>query len=318
MLYMYNLRVKLQERRNRLHKVGYQQYATELTLFVEFLEQNSHLNALVTTLGQSASVDFDQWKQEHGARFTNFPASEIDRANLCFCILRECAEDLEGRAAINWANSFSAERHFDDMLNDFNDTVLDVFWHYLDDRIDEAGDVLHLLERFKLKAEWFQRDELWQVYCGDTSSGEQNLDRVLRQALFDGGVDFPFSEPASPSGKADIVALGGTQDPLVLEVKIFDPNLSKGKSHLRQGFHQVLRYASDYQQAVGYLVIFNCSENQLVLPSESSDDGEFPPRIVHDGKTLFFITVDISGDRDSASSEDPRGRVEVARSDLVG
>ena len=31
---------------------------------------------------------------------------------------------------------------------------------------------------------------------------------------------------------------------------------------------QVLRYANDYQQSSGYLVVFNCSNNQLVFPSQ--------------------------------------------------
>ena len=218
MLHMYNLRVKLQERRNRLHKTAYQQYETELRLFLEFLEHNPHLNALVVTLEHSETVEFEKWKEEAGRRSMSFPASETGRAKLCYFILKECPADPESNTALNWANRFSTERQFDDMLGDFNETVLDALWHFLDDRIDEAGDVLYLLERFKLKSEWFHQVVLWEMYCDDTSSGEKNLDRVLREALFDGGIDFPFSEPTSPSGKADIVALGSTQDPLVLDV----------------------------------------------------------------------------------------------------
>lgn len=318
MLQLHNLRVQLQQRRNRVHKASVQQYETELRLFFEFLALSSHLSALIKTLECNKSVDFAQWKQEIERRFVSFPSSEITRAKLCYCILKECADDPEERQAVDWAQRFSNETNIAEMLNDLNETVLDALWHYLDDRIDEAGDVLYLLERFKLKSEWFRQDDLWHLYNDDTASGEANLDRVLREALFDGGIDFPFSQPDSPSGKADIVVLGGTQDPLVLEVKVFDPDLSKGKGHLRQGFHQVLRYANDYQQAVGYLVIFNCSNNHLVLPSEDSEEGEFPPRVVHDGKTFFIVAVDISSDRDSASREDARKRVEITRAELVG
>ena len=81
------------------------------------------------------------------------------------------------------------------------------------------------------------------MYLDDTGLGEAHLDRVLREALFDGGLDFPFSQPDSPSGRADVVSLDDSEDPLVLEVKVFDPDRGKGRSHLRQGFHQVLRYA---------------------------------------------------------------------------
>ena len=204
------------------------------------------------------------------------------------------------------------------MLDDFNETVLDVLYNYLDDRIDDTGDVLYLLERFKLKAEWFRQDKLCRMYIDDTKHGERSLDRVLREALFDGGVDYPFSQPESPSGKADVVSLGGSNDPLVLEIKVFDPERGKGKSHLRQGFHQVLRYANDYQQSSGYLVMFNCSNNQLVFPSQNTDGGEFPPRIVHDGKTIFLISVELGANRDPASREDTGGRTEITVGDLIG
>ena len=204
------------------------------------------------------------------------------------------------------------------MLGDLNDTVLNPLVNYLDDRIDDTGNLLYLLQRFKLKAEWFRQHELQQMYLDDTASGEAHLDRVLREALFDGGVDFPFSQPDSPSGRADVVSLDDPEDPLVLEAKVFDPDRGKGKSHLRQGFHQVLRYANDYQQSVGYLVAFNCSGNQLVWPSEDSAEGEFPPRIVHDGKTFFLIAIDIGIDRESASKERPSGRAVISRSELTG
>ena len=318
MLQLHNLRVQLQQRRNRVHKASVQQYETELRLFLAFLTQKSHLQTIVKMLECNETIDYGHWKDEVATQYARFPSSEAARAKLCYFILKECADDPEEQRAANWAFRFSTGSSLADALNDFNDTVLDAFWHYLDDRLDEGGDVLYLLERFKLKSEWFRQDELWHLYSNDTSSGEQNLDRVLREALFDGGIDFPFSQPDSPSGKADVVALGGTQDPLVLEAKVFDPDLSKDKGHLRQGFHQVLRYANDYQQAVGHLVVFNCSNNQLVLPSEDSDEGEFPPRIVHDGKTLFLVTIDISSDRDPASREDARKRVEITRAELVG
>ena len=196
--------------------------------------------------------------------------------------------------------------------------MLNPLANYLDDRIDDTGNLLYLLQRFKLKAEWFRKQELKQMYLDDTASGEAHLDRVLREALFDGGVDFPFSQPDSPSGRADVVSLDDSEDPLVLEAKVFDPDRGKGKSHLRQGFHQVLRYANDYQQSVGYLVAFNCSGNQLVWPSEDSAEGEFPPRILHDGKTFFLIAIDIGIDRESASKERPSGRAVISRSELTG
>ena len=100
---------------------------------------------------------------------------------------------------------------------------------FLHDRIDDGGNVLFLIERFKLKTEWFRRKELYLLYQEDTSVGEASLDQELRASLFDGGIDYPFSQPSSPSGKADIIALLDSDDPLVLEVKVFDPWPQQGQ-----------------------------------------------------------------------------------------
>lgn len=290
-----------------------QQHETELQLFLQFLDDNPYLCALLHTLNATEETDFEQWKGTL-SRWVTFPPSETARAKLCLSILKDCAS---GQSR-SWLNRFSiGKTRIGEMLDDLNDAVLNPLVNYLDDRIDDTGNVLYLLQRFKQKAEWFKQQELHQQYSDDTASGEKTLDCILREALFDGGVDFPFSQPDSPSGRADIVSLDDTNDPLVLETKVFDPSRSKGKSHLRQGFHQVLRYANDYQQNVGYLVAFNCSGNQLVWPSENSADGEFPPRIVHDGKTFFLIAIDIGTDRESASKETPVGRTVISRADLT-
>ena len=194
---------------------------------------------------------------------------------------------------------------------------MDPLINFLHDQIDDGGNVLYLIERFKLKAEWFRRKDLYALYKGDTSAGEASLDQELRANLFEGGIDYPFSQPSSPSGKADIVALLGSDDPLVLEVKVFDPVLSRGKSHLRQGFHQVLRYAGDYNQSLGYLVIFNCSDRQLAISSEEPSGAEFPPRITYGGKTFFVIPIDIHPDTASASKEKPSSRLVIGYRDLI-
>ena len=319
MRHLLDLRVRLQQRRNRVHMTDAQHYETELQLFLQFLDSNTYLRALLCTLDTSEEADFEEWKDTAGGHCqVTFPPSESARAKLCLGILKECAYDPQESAAINWATCFSHENNVNELINDLNDAVLDPFVNYLDDRIDGTGSVLYLLLRFKLKAEWFRKQELHQLYHDNTGSGEANLDLVLREVLFDGGVDFPFSQPVSPSGRADVVSLDNSDDPLVLEVKVFDPDRSKDKSGLRQGFHQVLRYANDYQQTVGYLVVFNCSDNQLVWPSEDSSHSEFPPRVVHDGKTFFLIAIDIGADRESASKERPSGRAMISRSELIG
>ena len=318
MFYLRNLRVRLQERRNRLHKTDYRTYDTELRYFLRFLDENTYTRSLLVTLDANTQVNFEQWATElSNVREVQFPETEEGRAKVCCGILKLCVDDKYSDNTLGWGQYFSDASNYDEILRDLTETVVDPFVNFLHDQIDDAGNVLFLIERFKLKVEWFRRKELYVLYKGDTSTGEASLDQELRASLFEGGIDYPFSQPSSPSGKVDIVAQLGSDDPLVLEVKVFDPNHSKGNSHLRQGFHQVLRYANDYNQSVGYLVIFNCSDRQLVISSVEASEVEFPPRIGYGGKTFFVIPIDIHPGTASASKEKPASRQVIDYMELV-
>lgn len=319
MIYLRNLRVRLQERRNRLYKSGFRTYLAELRYLLQFLDDNPYTRSLLNALVESASVDFEHWvSQQRSRRQMQFPISEEGRAKVCYGIIQECVNSEEGRGWLKWATAFSSEKQADAMLNDLTEAVVDPLINFLHDQIDDGGNVLYLIERFKIKAEWFRRENLYSLYQEQPSVGERNLEQELRSSLFDGGVDYPFSEPSSPSGKADIVALLGSDDPLVLEVKVFDPDRSKSKGNLRQGFHQVASYANDYNESLGYLVIFNCSDRKLVISLDEASESEIPPRITYGGKTFFIVSIDIHPDTISASKEKPASRITVSQSELVG
>ena len=318
MFYLRNLRVRLQERRNRLYKAGYRTYDVEVRYLLQFLNDNPYTKSLLETLDAGTPLDFEQWiSEQQDPRGVQFPDTEDGRAKVCLGILRQCDESETGREWLQWCRTFSSESQYDAMFRDFSEAVVDPFVNFLHDRIDDAGNVLYLIERFKLRAEWFDREELYGLYQDRTATGEANLDRKLRKALFEGGVDYPFSQPASPSGRADVVALLGSEDPLVMEIKVFDPGLSKNKAHLRQGFHQVLRYAADYNQSLGYLVIFNCSDKRLVISSRDGSEEETPTRIVFAGKTFFVVTIDVHPDTPTASVENPSSRLNVYIDELT-
>ena len=87
---------------------------------------------------------------------------------------------------------------------------------------------------------------------------------------------------------------------------------------MRQGFHQVLRYAADYNQSLGYLVIFNCSDKRLAISSRDGSEEETPTRISYGGKTIFVVTIDVNPDTPTASVENPSNRVSVYVGELIG
>ena len=278
MFYLQDLRVRLQERRNRLYRAGARSYHEELQYFLNFLDENSYTHSLLTMLDENSSVDFEEWEtgvKGRGER-PSFPEAEEGRAKICHQILRRCNAAQTPGEWQKWLRTFSTENTHDGQVRDLTEAVVDPFVGFLHDRIDDGGNVLFVIQRYKLQVEWFKRNELYCLYKNNTSVGEANLDKHLRAALFEGGIDYPFSQPSSPSGEADVVALLGSNDPVVLEVKVFDPELGRNSRHLSQGFHQVLRYSNDYNQNLGYLVpfpfeyaLYRISASAVVIPAQS-------------------------------------------------
>ena len=315
-----NLRPKLRERFSRLRGLDGVSYADECRYLLNFIQSNSYCNGLLAELEVSTSIDVLAWinardKNPHLA----FPETEEERARICYRLLRigvEAQKPLD--QYLQCGRWFGRRTTSDQLLRQCTEGILKPLIDFLCDSIDDEENLFHLIERFKWKCEWFRREELFAKYRNNPRTGESDLTDELRASLFDAGIDFPFSEPESPSGKADTVAYPGTPSPLVLEAKVYDPERGKRTSNLRQGFHQVFRYAEDYQSSVGYLVIFNCSNEELVMTPEVGTEPQYPVRIDHGGKTFFVITINLNPDRPSASKEDPSTRATVLYKQLVG
>ena len=310
--------MRLQERSQRLSDIRYDDYAGEVCLFLEFLSGNSYTASLLEQIEADREITFDQWvNRSNSAGVFRLPKSAVARAKVCLSILTDCLENTNPDEHFHWAHRFDHNGNKDQVPSHLAKTVVDPLINYLRDRMDESSNVLYLLQRFKARTEWFKREELNAEYITHTSNGEKRLDHALRESLFEGGIDYPFSEPSSPSGKADIVASLGSDDPLVLEVKVFDPKGSRDKRHIRQGFHQVLKYANDYNESVGYLVVFNCSTGLLSFQASDGEPVENPPKVVYGGKTIYLIAIDIGVDGPSASKESPASRFEISYEELT-
>ena len=170
--------------------------------------------------------------------------------------------------------------------------VIPIF-HYLIDCLKLSSTMLYLMLRYKRLAEWFEATNLRELYFTNEKDGEGILDENLRRFLFESGIDYPFSQPASPQGKVDIVANLETDDPLVLEIKIWDSNKNYKENRLRDGLRQVIDYATKYGKDKGYLVVFNLDEIPLSFSSQNNK-GEWPSCIECGGRTYYFIDVHIA------------------------
>ena len=320
MLHLRDLRVQTQQRRIRLHKTGWEYFDDQLLYLFQFFEKQAYIRTLFAKIESNTDVDFAKWMEglNHFSQTgIQFPRTEAAKAKVCLGILRHCVADDNDAHALSWAYYFSAQNRHDDKLVDFTAAVIDPFFNFLDDQIDELGNVLYLIERFKLKSEWFMQEQLYTLYTENTGAGEKLLDHQLRAFLFEGGIDYPFSEPVSRSGKADIVALLDSDDPLVLEVKIFDPKTGKNVRNIQQGFYQIQNYASDYNENVGYLVIFNCHDGPLVVQTDESTEPEYPTRIFYANKSFFIIVIDINPQSAPASKGNPANQHIITSSQLI-
>lgn len=308
------LRYELQVRKDRLFKVYTRTLVDELKLFFEFLMTHPILYSLLEELRVNMP-SFDEWyKRMAQQRRIFWPSTEIERVRLCLAFLEHCiGSDKESEPTdiahnTGWhGTSLANAAHF------FLEQFLMPFYEYLDQHVEEHSSTLYILEKFKLRSQWFERKHLYDLYSADVSRGETNLDGVLREFLFDNGIEYPFSTPASTSGRADIVASLHTPDPVVIEVKVFDAD-SRGRGHVRQGFRQVHEYMTDYNKAVGYLVIFNVCDKDLQFTLTNSDK---PPRVHLNNKTIFLIVVDIFHDVRPASERPQLEVYEIKQDELL-
>lgn len=308
------LRYGLQVKKDRLFKVDSRAIVDELKLFFNFLNQHAMLAGLLAELRLNMP-DFNEWYQKMTvARRIFWPSDEQERVRLCLSFLEHCVnsknEDEPYTIAFTigfHGTQVSAGMHF------FLEQFFMPFYEYLDQHIEECSSVLYVLEKFKLRTQWFDRKRLFDSYNEDTSRGEAILDKILRQFLFDNGIEYPFSTPASTSGRADIVASLHTPDPMIVEVKVFDGE-NRGRGHLRQGFRQVHDYMTDYSKDIGYLVIFNACDKDLQFRLNSQEN---PPRVHFDNKTVFIVVVDIFHDVTPASERPQLEIYEVKEDELA-
>lgn len=194
---------------------------------------------------------------------------------------------------------------------------LDPLYYYVDEQLDSQGVILALLMRYKHRSEWFYRKQLWDKSQEKDESTTRNwvekpLAEDLYAYLYDQGIDFHI-EPSSMPGAIDLIAAQGTDDPLLLDAKVFD-NENHNKHYLCKGFYQIYTYTQQYNEPVGYLVIYNITELELRFSLESS--GRIP-MVRHNNKTIFLLTINIPRNLKSPSKRGVLKPIEITENELV-
>jgi hypothetical protein len=307
----HDLRVNLQEWKSRLYKASPEDFRQSLNFFLGKLEASPGISSILVELAVEECLilsEIQNWMNNLGNVVSRMQMAPFDSERLAaihyYYLLRDC----KTQAAMNYLVRYVQTRNSpSERLNQFIETYVDPFVNYIHDQLDKGSSTLYLLEKYKRYCEWFRKDHLFNLYERSEGRQEAVLDKDLRLFLFEQGIDYPFSQPSSTSGSADIVGLLETEDPLVLEVKVFDLDRNYGRSRVIGGFHQIVSYSNDYNKPIGYLLIFNTDKSKYLEVVTTESGNKWPTRITFNGKIFFIIIIDIYPNKPSASV---RGQIE--------
>jgi hypothetical protein len=304
-----DLRVKLRTRHSRIGSCGYQEFLPLSKQFFAFLGSNPILQSVVSELiaRNKESVTLAQTSDPNSQVYGE---TDEEAATVGYAKWQSYAAQNNGNAF--YTHAFSG--NLDEGLNKYRDWYVEPLFDYLDEVLEENNVVLSTLTRYKRKVEWYRRDELLAVYEGDTSRGESHLSRRMYEFLFDQGLPF-HGEPVSASGRPDVVSLEDSAHPFIGEIKIFDPERSKGAAYIKKGFYQAYRYCWDHNETVGHVIIFNVSDRQLRFDLPSAPGGV--PRFEYNHKTIFVTVIDVHERDGTASSLGIAKTVTITEEELV-
>lgn len=309
-----NLRVNLQEWSNRIIKSEIDQFGYKLKYFLDKIESNSITSALLEEARQHYLIDDDKLSELFNATPEWYEKiaieNETHHATISHQILNLIIRNNGGSHQQLIYYSFSSNNN---RVQKFYEIFIVPIINYLNDRLDESNSTLYLLSKYKKRVEWFTKETLLSKYKSATKNYEEIFEDDLRLFLFDQGIEYPFSTPKSPNGRADVVGALETNDPLVVEIKVIDKEKKYGLNRLQSGITQILRYVNDYHKTIGFLVVFNLDETEI----EYALDNDWKlPKIQIGDKTLFIITVNLQ-DMESASKQGKLKTITVERTDLI-
>src|ERR1700754_1643730 len=142
----HELRVRLNERRNRLYKTSYRAWDNEAALMLAWMWREPYLAALLNEI-EAEPFDVAAWKQDGFGRLEiRFPDDETQRAKICLALFTERDVRTVGRI-------FGGGNKFDAMAEAFVEGVVDPLVYFLEDRIEDGSAVLGILERYKRRIE---------------------------------------------------------------------------------------------------------------------------------------------------------------------
>ncbi len=298
-----NLKTDLSINYRAVSNSDHQSYAINLYRFANFLDDSEVLKNKLLEM-ESKYPLINQHSMEYVNRnetFVRYNTIE-ENATLNWLIIKNLiieSKNIENSIIQMAISHFGCNESAHSYIYDhFNRNVVEPLYNYLLSSLNDTNLTLHTLIKYKHRSEWFKKKYLFNLYNSDTSIGEKNLNYDLYEYLFDQGIDIHI-EPYSDSGRPDLIDSQKGNKRLIADGKIFDSESSRGKSYLVKGFNQVYIYSKTYNSSIGYLIIYKTCETDLILDFTKQE--EATPYITHNGKTIFFIIIDLFPYEKSAS-----------------
>lgn len=311
MYYNHQLRSNLQEWKNQLCKSEYDDFQNNFKFFFNKIYEEGILKSIIENAQDEYTLndeELDEWMKQLSQDKVIY-INEKQRFSFYMYYCNYFIKENKNPIDYTYLG-------FKDRSKALLNRVITPLVTYLHSTLDDINTLLYILEKYKLRTEWFTKESLRNKYVNALNRQyEQVLEDDIRLYLFDQGIDYPFSTPKSASGRADIVSLVNTEDPLVMEIKIYDSERKYGKERIISGFTQIVKYANDYHKNVGYLVVFNLDEIEIEIENIEPDN-KFPNRIIFNGKTYYIIVVNLNYDT-SASNLKKLNKVTIPYNELT-
>jgi hypothetical protein len=312
--FIQNLRYKLQKRVRKLNSMQWEYFHLGLVQFWKFLQSHSVYKGIIEDLERRSISSESDAEKIVAEKEKLFGEDEDESVAIAYFVIKKIIESENPDKIISIAHNYSQGKQSTDALEFWKDFFLEPFYEYIDEQLDDQKATLSLLKRYKYKCEWFQRENLYNLWINNTQKGEKLLSLNLYEYLFDQGIDI-FIEPASISGEADLVSAQKSSEPLIADVKIFNPDKSKGIPYIASGFNQIYLYTLDFNEPFGYLIIFKTCESDLKFALSQKE--QTTPFIIHNNKTIFLMTIDIYPHSLSASKRGKIKTIEIKEEDLI-
>lgn len=247
--------------------------------------------------------------KENEPKFVGYtPTNEKEHASACLQLLRAAIAkpDLEFYLllAIYYTQQPYDRVQFRDVVGVTEDafriiqeSVSRDVYAYLDEQLDGINAINGLLYKYKQYVEWFHQDHLRSIaelgYEGEM--GERALALHLQQYIFNQGVEFTI-EPTSSSGEVDLLLRTMSGDYTIIDAKYIKSN-SDITRKIAEGFNQVSRYCSDYNQQQGFLAVFVNDDILIQVELEQNDTYQY---LEVGDFIIYYVEINIAN-RPSAS-----------------